>query len=209
MSKPMLQSPLHHLGLAKQAVKPDGRHGVWANEVPLAGYIALRGDATSAAFVDAVSKTLGLALPTQPCGLAQAADAKIAWLSPDEWLLVCARDKVPVTIAALQAALVGVRSQVVDNSGGYTQVLLTGANAREVLAHCTVYDIDHLDAGRVVGTTFGKSAVILHRQDRGFCLIFRRSFAEYIWRFMVRAATPYGFGVAARDDADATARETV
>lgn len=208
MSKPLLQSPLHHLGLAKQATEPDGRHGVWASELPLAGYIAVRGETSDPAFVAAVSKAIAVSLPTTPCTLAQADDAKVAWISPDEWLVIVPRGKLGSTIPALRAALQGLRSQVTDNSGGYTQVLLTGANARDVLSHCTVYDINHLQLGRVVGTTFGKSSVILHRQDSGFCLIFRRSFADYIWRFMVRAATPYGFGVALRKGADAGERET-
>lgn len=208
MSKSLMQSPLHHFDLAKQAVKPDGRHGVWAGELPLAGYIALRGDSATPAFVEAASSALGVPLPVTPCTLAQSGAVKVAWISPDEWLVVCPREKLGATIAALERALEGIRSQVVDNSGGYTQVLLTGANASDVLAHCTVYDIAHLDPGKVVGTTFGKSATLLHRQDRGFCLIFRRSFADYLWRFMVRAATPYGFGVALREDASVAERET-
>ena len=100
---------------------------------------------------------------------------------------------------ALEQALTGLRSQVVKNSGGYTQVLVTGPDAARVLAHCTVYDLDKLTDGRVVGTTFGKSSVIVRRAPGGFCLLLRRSFADYIWRFLERAAAPYGFGVAKRD----------
>lgn len=208
MPKSLLQSPLHHFDLPKHAEKPDGRHGVWASEAPLSGYVQLRGDATSPAFVDAASKALGLTLPVQPCTLVRSADIKVAWLSPDEWLVVCQRNKVPATIESLERALTGQRSQIVDTSGGYTQVLLAGANARDALTHCTVYDISHLATGRVVGTTFGRSTIILHKENAGFCLIFRRSFADYIWRFLVRAATPYGFGVALREAAASAELET-
>ena len=199
MSSPVLQSPLHHFELARQATRPDGRRGVWAHEVPLLGYIALRGISADAAVVAAPTNAMGVVLPVKPCSLTQSGELKVAWISPDEWLIVCPRGKLGATIAALENALQGIRSQVVDNSGGYTQVILAGANARDVLGHCTVYDVDHLEPGKIVGTTFGKSATLLHTHDRGYCLIFRRSFADYIWRFLVRAATPYGFGIAAAE----------
>ena len=49
--------------------------------------------------------------------------------------------------------------------------------------------------GRVVGTTFGKSSVYAHRQGDGYCLLLRRSFADYIWRYLVRASVPYGLAI--------------
>jgi sarcosine oxidase subunit gamma len=88
---------------------------------------------------------------------------------------------------------------VADNSGGYTQVILSGRNALDVLQHTTVYDFEALEPGRVVGTTFGKSSVYAHRAGEGFCLVMRRSFADYIWRYLVRAAAPYGLGIAVVD----------
>jgi sarcosine oxidase subunit gamma len=196
MSEPALQSPLHAFGLAAQA-KPvaDGK-GVWANEIPLLGYISLRGRAHDVAFVEAASGALDFKLPTQPCTLAVSATAKVLWLSPDEWMIVCSRDRLPGLLRDLNQALTGLRSQVVDNSGGYTQVLVQGTNARDLVSHASVYDIAALEQGRVVGTTFGKASLYVHRQDDGYCLMLRRSFADYIWRYLVRAAAPYGFGVA-------------
>ena len=111
-------------------------------------------------------------------------------------MIVCGRSQFAELIGGLSQALMDVRSQVVDNSGGYTQVILQGRNALDVLRHASVYDFAALDAGHVVGTTFGKSSVYAHRQGGGFCLLLRRSFADYIWRYLVRAATPYGLGIA-------------
>ena len=70
------------------------------------------------------------------------------------------------------------------------------------MQHVSVYNIADLHDGKIVGTTFGKASVYLHRQGDGYCLLLRRSFSDYIWRFLVRASTPYGFGVANLDDAD-------
>jgi sarcosine oxidase, subunit gamma len=193
---PMMRSPLHPFGLNEKAKPMDASCGVWANEVPLLGYISLHGNPSEAAFVGAASTALGQMLPTEPCTFSESAGVKVMWLSPDEWMIVCPRDRLPGLLNDLDKALTGVRSQVNDNSGGYTQALVQGAKAAEALSHCTVYDLHSLEAGRVVGTTFGKSAIYLHRHGQGYCLLFRRSFADYIWRYLVRAAEPYGFGVA-------------
>lgn len=194
-----MQSPLHPFGLDAKAKPMDASCGLWANEVPLLGYISLRGNPGEAAFVGAASTALGQTLPTEPCTFSAVAGVKVMWLSPDEWMIVCPRDRLAGILNDLDKELTGLRCQVNDNSGGYTQVLLQGAKAAEVLSHCTVYDLRSLDAGRVVGTTFGKSSLYLHRQGDAFCLLFRRSFADYIWRYLVRAAEPYGFGVARLD----------
>lgn len=201
MSEPLMQSPLSAFNLAASAKPIDGSAGVWANEIPLQGYISLRGNAGDNAFIGAVSRSLDVLLPSKPCMLATSAKAKALWLSPDEWLIVCARHDVRALLANLKASLADIRSQAVDNSGGYTQIALAGADASRVLSHVTVYDVPSLEAGRVVGTTFGKSSVYLHRQGDGYRLILRRSFADYIWRYLVRAAEPYGFGVARNDSA--------
>jgi sarcosine oxidase, subunit gamma len=193
--KPVMQSPLHHFNLAAKAVLADDSKGVWANEIKLLGYISLRGSTQNAVFTKAAKSALGESLPILPCSLIGTPWGNIYWLSPDEWLIVCVREKRIELQHALQAALVGVHSQAVDNSGGYTSVILQGKHADDVLQHCTVYDLHSLTENKVVGTTFGKSSLFLHRQSDGYQLTFRRSFADYIWRYLERAATPYGFGV--------------
>jgi sarcosine oxidase, subunit gamma len=194
--QPAMQSPLHHFNLATKAVLANDSQGVWANEIALLGYISLRGNSQNSAFLQATETALGKALPIQACSFAATSWGNIYWLSPDEWLIVCSRDKSTELQHALQAALDGLHSQVVDNSGGYTSALLQGKNASDVLQHCTVYNLHALTADKVVGSTFGKSSVILRRHEDAYMLIFRRSFADYIWRYLERAAQPYGFGIA-------------
>lgn len=195
-SAPVMQSPLHPFGLAVKAERMDASRGVWANEIPLLGYISLRGNPADAGFVEAASKTLGVKLPTEPCTLAHSAGTTVLWLSPDEWMIITARSTHGALQKNLTEGFTGIRSQVADNSGGYSQVIVQGRNVHDVLAHCTVYDLAHLTEGRVVGTTFGKSSVYLRRAGDGYCLLLRRSFADYIWRYLERAAQPYGFGIA-------------
>ncbi|MBN9248709.1 MAG: sarcosine oxidase subunit gamma [Hyphomicrobium sp.] len=196
MSEPVMRSPLHSFGLASQARQIDDSCGVWANEIPYLGYISLRGDGRDQTFVSAASKALGVPLPVEPCTLAATEDVKVLWLSPDEWMIVAAPGQANALRSRLQQALAGVRSQVVDNSGGYAQIFLGGSKALDVLRHVSVYDFESLQPNRVVGTTFGKSSAYVFRQGDGYRLIVRRSFADYIWRYLARAATPYGFGIA-------------
>lgn len=193
---PVMQSPLHHFNLNANQQPIDTSKGVWANEITLLGYISLRGKAQNVLFTKAAKKALGVALPILPCSLISASWGCIYWLSPDEWLIVCARELHAELQQKLEAALVGNHSQVIDNSGGLTTVFLQGKNASVVLHHCTVYDLNALTTGKVVGTTFGKTSVFLHQHGNGYNLIFRRSFADYIWRYLERSALPYGFGIA-------------
>lgn len=196
MSEPTMRSPLHSFGLGEQAKPIDDSRGVWTNEIPHLGYISLRGNGADPAFVTAASTSLGVPLPLQPCTFALSNGKAILWLSPDEWMIVCPRAQLSVLLGNLRQALTDVRSQVVDNSGGYTQVIIEGRNALDVLQHVSVYDFASMQQGRVVGTTFGKSSVYAFRQGNGYSLLIRRSFADYIWRYLARAAMPYGLGIA-------------
>ncbi len=199
MPEPSFQSPLHSFDLASRAVAMDQSSGVWANEIANLGYVNLRGNALDPAFVEKVGAAMGVPLPVEPCSFAAAGGLKVLWISPDEWMIVLPRHRLGELKDSLRSALQGIRSQIVDNSGGYTQVLLSGLNALDVLRHTSVYDFEEMPRGRVVGTTFGKSSLYAHRTDTGFCLLMRRSFGDYIWRYLVRAAAPYGLGIAAID----------
>lgn len=202
MSEPVLQSPLHAFGLSAQARPADDASGVWANEVPLQGYISLRGNPADTAFQDGAASALGTRLPVEPCTFARSGAVKALWLSPDEWMIVCPRARLQPLLRGLGKALSGIRSQVVDNSGGHTEIIVHGRNAADVISHASVYDLHRLGAGRVVGTLFGKSAVYMYHERDGVSLLVRRSFADYVWRFLVRAAEPYGFGVVRLDKGD-------
>jgi sarcosine oxidase, subunit gamma len=189
-----LRSPLHGVSHNDPAEGSHSTCEVWAREVALRGYISLRGHLSDAAFAAAAPGALGTALPDQPCSIAQVGDVRICWLSPDEWMIIVPLADHAGLLARLNTALKGIRSQIVDNSGGFTGIEIGGAKAGAVLSHCTVYDLHRLRDAHFVGTTFGKSSVYMFREDGAFHLLLRRSFADYIWRFLVRAATPYGFG---------------
>jgi sarcosine oxidase subunit gamma len=201
---PYAQSPLHDFGLPAKARRPDGSCGVWMNELALLGYVIVRGDAQDPAFIRAVRSVLGIALPTVPGTVTPFTNGVALWQAPDEWLLVCARSARHICIAGLEAALSDMHAQVVDNSGGLTMVYLTGAQQVTLLRHVGVYDFEALVPGRLASTVCGKATLTVFRHDdQGIFLIFRRSFADYVWRLLSKAARPYGLGIAALEQGTA------
>lgn len=194
--QPYAQSPLHSFGLSSQARPQDDSRGVWMNEMALLGYIVVRGDAQDPAFVEAIRDVIGIELPTVPCTFVPFQQGIAIWQTPDEWLLVCARAARGAYLSELEAALKNLHAQVVDNSGGLTQVYLSGANHVEALRHVGVYDFESITSGRAVSTVCGRAVITVYRHDsHGVFVIFRRSFADYVWPLLVKAARPYGLGI--------------
>lgn len=194
--KPYAQSPLHPFGLSAKVRAQDDSCGVWMNEVPLLGYIVVRGDAQDPDFKNAVRAVLGIELPATPGTFAPFPNGIALWQTPDEWLLVCARAARGAYQSELESALSKVHAQVVDNSGGLTQVYLSGAKHVELLRHVSVYDFESLTPGRIVSTVCNKAGIAVYRHDsHGVFVIFRRSFSDYIWRLLSTAARPYGLGI--------------
>ena len=194
--KPYLQSPLHSFDLASKVRPQDGTHGAWMNEVPLLGYILIRGNAADGAFSTAVNSVLGVLPPTRPTSLVCASQGVLIWQSPDEWLFVCARTQLRHFMASLETATGHLFAQVMDNSGGLTQVYLAGAKHIDVLRHVGVYDFSAITEGRAVGTVCAKANILVYRVDsNGVFVIFRRSFADYLWLLLNKAARPYGLGI--------------
>jgi sarcosine oxidase subunit gamma len=192
MSKPTLQSPLHAFGLDAQAVAPSALNCVVFSELPHLGYIVLRGKADDSAFMRGVASVLGQNVPVQPRQVLQTAEGPVLWLSPDEWLLVCPRSRRDALLAALTAALKGLFAQVVDNSGGFTTLRLAGPEHLALLRQLGPYDFESQAIGTLASTVMSKTSVTVVRTDAtGVLLVFRRSFADYLWRLIERTAKPY------------------
>ena len=89
---------------------------------------------------------------------------------------------------------------IVDISGGQTMINLRGTDmaVQTVLQKSSVYDFAGWpgasgNAGRCAQTTFAKaSAVVSNKSDGSFDLIIRRSFADYIARWLLDAGEEFG-----------------
>lgn len=198
-----LQSPLAQFDLAARAAIPVANAGVTATEYAFFGHLNLRGDPGDARFIGAVSKVIGVPLPLTPNTAVDAQAATIYWLGPDEWLIVCAGARTADLERELREALTGVRSSVTDVSGGQTIVVLRGPSVRETLAKGCPLDLHPraFAGGQCAQSHLAKAAILLRpiggnaEEGEAMELIFRRSFADYVWTWLEGAAAEYGFAV--------------
>jgi sarcosine oxidase subunit gamma len=118
----------------------------------------------------------------------------LRWMSPDEFLLSCPLDDVDDIKGQLQKA-VNDTFAVVDVSGGYVVLELTGPDYKALLEKSTAYDVhsSNFSTGKVVNTTFAKTQVTLRSVSESQVeIIVRRSFSDYVWLWIKNAAREYG-----------------
>ncbi len=190
------ESPLYHADLETMATQGPKDGGVQLQELKLLGHLVLRGALTNRSFVEGVEKVLAVALPG-PMQSAQAGDASIRWISPDEWLVIA-----PGTLAfALEKQLREVidgHYSIVNASGGQTVITLSGKDAVNVLKKSTGYDVHEssFPVGKVVTSTFAKTQAVIRRTGtESWELVVRRTFADYIWLWLQDACAEYGLTV--------------
>jgi sarcosine oxidase subunit gamma len=199
-----LESPLARCDLPRLAANPPGDARVIATERAFLGHLDVRGDARDARFGAAIERVVGVALPVSANTVVASSEATIWWLGPDEWLVTAPGDRVASLEAELRAALAGVRSAVTDVSSGQTVVVLRGPSAREALSKGCPLDLHPklFGIGRCAQSHLAKAAILLRPmppasayEDSAYEIVFRRSFADYVWAWLASAAAEYGFTV--------------
>jgi sarcosine oxidase, subunit gamma len=179
----------------------QGDRGVKASERAFCGHVNLRGDPANPAFLAAVRSMLGCALPLEPNTVAYSGNRTVFWLGPNEWLIVVPDGCAAAIVSDLQQALHGQFFAVTDVSGGQTIVALRGEKVRDLLAKGCSLDLHPraFGPGRCAQSHLAKAPILLHQLDNEptFELILRRSFADYLWLWLLDATDEYGFEVVA------------
>ncbi|MFB7629919.1 sarcosine oxidase subunit gamma [Streptomyces sp. NPDC056149] len=190
-------SPLAHLTQRMRAASFTGARGVTLTERPFTTMVNLRVDPASDAAAR-IEKTLGAALPRR-CGdttssAAPAGSPTLAWLGPDEWLVLSPAEETTVT-AELRDALGTNPGSVVNVSANRTTVELSGPSARQVLEKGCPLDLHPraFGPGQAVSTTVGPVPVLLWQLDAAptYRLLPRSSFADYLARWLIDAMHEY------------------
>ena len=195
------ESPLARFKLGARATYSPGHAGVIVRERPFLGHLNLRGNAQHPRFVGAVSDVLGDGLPLVANTVTDVQGITMYWLGPDEWLIVTPGERRAAIEAELRKVLTGLRVAVTDVSGGQTVLQLHGAHVRDVLAKGCPIDLHPraFSIGQCAQSHFAKAPILIGQIENQpyFELIFRRSFADYLWTWLEGAAAEYGLEVAA------------
>jgi sarcosine oxidase, subunit gamma len=160
-------------------------------EISERGMIDLRGLASDKKFMVAVKSVLGFDLPKAPRTSATWGDVKALWLSPDQWLILCTRSKTTALLAELNTALGKIHSLAVDVSDMRAIIRLEGEGVRETLMKGSTLDLisDDYKSGTVRRMRFAEIAALLHVIEENVIDIYVfRSYAEYTWAFLTKAA---------------------
>lgn len=160
-------------------------------EISERGMIDLRGLASDKKFMSAVKSVLGFDLPKAPRTSASWGDMKALWLSSDQWLILCTRSKTTALLAELTAALGKIHSLAVDVSDMRAILRLEGEGTRETLMKGSTLDLisDDYKPGTVRRMRFAEIAALLHVVEENVIDIYVfRSYAEYTWAFLTKAA---------------------
>ena len=195
------RSALAHLGLeARAAADAAGDEGVTLAESPTRGLLVLRGDGADAGFRSAVSGVLGLDPVLEPLTAERKRDVSLLWLGPDEWLVVVPDRRVARIEHTLRDALEGRHAALTDVSHSRAILVLSGPDARAVLAKGCPLDLHPrvFGPGRCAQSRLAKCQALIHQTSAApeFEIHVARSFAQYAWTWLEDAGQEFGVRVA-------------
>lgn len=134
------------------------------------------------------AQVVGLAAPAQRQIVAEG-DRALAWMSPDEWLLLCPRDQAGGLLRDMGAALAGRHHLLADVSDMRSLFAIEGPAARDAIARLAPVDMDRLPAHELRRTRLAQIAAALWRDDGGVVtLMCYRSVARYAFDLLSQAA---------------------
>ncbi|MFJ3891686.1 sarcosine oxidase subunit gamma [Streptomyces sp. NPDC090083] len=189
------RSPLAGAAGRLAAVTRSSRGTLRLAELPFLAQVNVRLDAKGAA-ADAVGLALGLPLPLEPNTVVRTRESTVLWLGPDEWLVVGAPDTQRDLERRIREAAGDEHVAVTDVSAQRTTLLVSGARARDLLAHGCPLDLHPraFGPGRCAQTMLARAQVVLVARDElgaGFWVLVRSSFSGYLTDWLLDAATEY------------------
>jgi sarcosine oxidase subunit gamma len=196
MPEVVLESPLAGIVRLGQRVLAVDGNTCTLSETPFIDMLNLRGDAGDTRFAQSVLAATGLHLPVRPNTASLGSPenpgpAQLLWLGPDEWLLKLPGGQGDAVETALRNALAGQHSAVVQVGSGNTSLTLQGSAAADLLARGCPLDLHPrvFKAGSLAQTHIAKAGAIVLCLEAGTCfeLTVRRSFADYLFRWLCEA----------------------
>lgn len=143
---------------------------------------------------DAVGRSLGAALPTEPNTWTHTGDGQIVWLGPDEWLVTSTGARPDEFEEELGWVVSAYDGAAVDVSAQRTAIRVRGTLARELLSFGCALDLRlwAFPAGSCAQTAIGQSGVlIIALGNDDLRLLVRPSFVGYLADWLLDAAQEF------------------
>lgn len=156
------------------------------------GMITLRGNLGARVIQKSVADVMGVKMPaTRHC--VSDGDAGIAWMSPDELLIMCAYPDAHAKLSELTTKLSKEHALVVNVSDARAVFELRGPHAREVMAKLAPVDLarDQFTVGMFRRTRIAQvAAAFWVPEEDVFHIVCFRSVAQYMFDVLGVAAQP-------------------
>ncbi len=191
----VMQSPLAGIDRlanreAKRVLNVNGKSCA-LSEIPFVQMLNIRGNAADTRFLPAVLEATGLRLPVLANTASLSPMRQLLWLGPDEWLLKLKDGEGDGVESSLHAALQGQHSALVRVGDGNTTFLVQGPAAAELVSRGCPLDLHPrvFPAGSLAQTHIAKASatVLCLEAATRFELTVRRSFADYLFRWLCEA----------------------
>lgn len=161
-------------------------------EIGPLGMVTLRGDLADRTLRKAASDAAGVAFPDQLACIT-ADHSGIAWMSPDEVLVMCAYADVSEKVGKMTDALASKHALVANVSDARAVFEVSGPYAREVIAKLAPVDMapEAFTPGMFRRTRFAQvPAAFWMRDDHTFRIVCFRSVGQYMFDLLSIAAQP-------------------
>jgi len=162
---------------------------VEVSEKKAAGMLTLRGDFRSSKFKTSFTKAVGAKFPKEREVILARND--VAWMSPDELLILCDYAEVPNLSQNLQMALKDQHHMLVNVSDARALFEVSGSGIREVIAKLAPVNISTLEIGEIRRTRFSQiAAAFWLTSETSLSVICFRSVSDYMFNLLKTASMP-------------------
>jgi len=170
---------------------------VTVREAGLQGMVTLRADLGDKAVQAALAKAASVAVPERG-RIEQDGARTLAWMSPDEALLILPHAEAPAAVEAIAQALAGLHHLAVNVSDARAMYALEGPAVRETLARLCPVDLhpDSFAPGMMRRTRMAQVPAAFWMPQEGQArVICFRSVAEYAFGLLANAASSPDIGL--------------
>ena len=160
---------------------------VAVREIGPLGMISLRVKPGVAGLDRAIREVVGTGVPAQR-RIEVLGDRAVAWMSPDELLLILPYGDTGTAMATIGSMLAGQHHLAAVVSDARAVFRIEGAKADQVIAKLCPVDMDRLAEGEVRRTRAAQVAAAFWRQGEGVTLVCFRSVAPYVMGLLKHSA---------------------